>query len=84
MWEALCLEREECEAACASLEECISFDMHKTKARCWLNMNCTQCIGCEDEDISHMVGTDVQSKWVSPTPRNPIHLDIIEGGTYRA
>jgi hypothetical protein len=44
--EALCMEREKCEAACSNLEECLSFDMHKSKARCWLNMDCTTCIGC--------------------------------------
>jgi hypothetical protein len=29
--------REECEDLCAGIPECIGFDMHKTKERCWLN-----------------------------------------------
>jgi hypothetical protein len=35
--EAVCLEREGCEALCASLDTCVGFDMHKTLGICYLN-----------------------------------------------
>jgi hypothetical protein len=49
-------EREECEALCASLEDCIGFDMHKTKKRCWLNNYKTTCgatntLDADDHDL---------------------------------
>merc|ERR1719424_792970 len=34
---ALCLPRSECEEMCKSLDDCESFDMHRTLPRCWLN-----------------------------------------------
>jgi hypothetical protein len=34
---ALCVTRSECEALCDDVEGCLSFDMHATKPRCFLN-----------------------------------------------
>ena len=36
--DAICLPREGCEALCTFLgTECVSFDMHRTLPRCYLN-----------------------------------------------
>merc|ERR1719331_220446 len=40
---ALCLPRSECEALCAATPDCLSFDMHVSKPRCFLNFG-TYCM----------------------------------------
>merc|ERR1719331_1741413 len=40
---ALCLPRSECEKLCASTPDCLSFDMHVSKPRCFLNFG-TYCM----------------------------------------
>merc|ERR1719313_2839468 len=32
---------------CSHDPDCVSFDMHKAYARCWLNKKCERCIGCD-------------------------------------
>jgi hypothetical protein len=44
---ALCLSRAECEALCTSIDGCLSFDMHQTKPRCFLN-NGEYCVPGEN------------------------------------
>jgi hypothetical protein len=34
---ALCLDRADCELVCNALEDCVSFDMHRSLPRCYLN-----------------------------------------------
>merc|ERR1719313_2819034 len=41
---ALCLFREECEAACDAVAGCVSIDMHHLLPRCYLNKECSELI----------------------------------------
>jgi hypothetical protein len=48
--DALCLQRDACEALCTSLLGCISIDMHKAMPRCYLNAECDPGIVVEDSN----------------------------------
>ena len=53
---AICAPREVCEELCDSLDECVSFDMHRQYARCYLNF------ACDAEDEVGYPGYDVFEK----------------------
>jgi hypothetical protein len=81
---ALCLPRPQCEVVCSATPGCMSFDMHKTLPRCYLNM-----VGpgaCElTSDKDYEIATKTQAGGCypeiirNPTPADDAYGNILEG-----
>jgi hypothetical protein len=67
---ALCLDRPACETACLNTPGCLSFDMHQTLPRCYLNTVSTD--GCDDaKDLVDDADYEIVDK-VAPKPCYPV------------
>jgi hypothetical protein len=64
---ALCLDRPSCEAACLATPGCLSFDMHQTMPRCYLNMVSSET--CDKDLVSDPIYEIVDK--VAPKPCYP-------------
>ena len=62
--DVLCLPREDCEKLCAGDERCLSFDMHRTLPRCYLNT--VACDDPSDDDSETSLDWDTIVKTVTP------------------
>jgi hypothetical protein len=63
--DALCLQRDACEALCTSLKDCISIDMHKSLPRCYLNAKCDPGIVVEDTHYQLLTKMDLSRGYLT-------------------
>jgi hypothetical protein len=81
---ALCLPRPQCEAVCSATKGCVSFDMHKTLPRCYLNMVGPDMCTLED-DVMYEIATKTAAGGCypkiirNPTPADDAYGLILEG-----
>merc|ERR1719261_1059569 len=75
---ALCLDREQCEEACAAVDGCVSFDMHQELPRCYLNMECSSK-DMEDDPMYEMVTKVAPLPCYPALARNDTAADDIYG-----